>query len=152
MRIAVGCLVVLLALGSGRAAEDPAGHGAHPTQTVVLTKDDVRPARATMNKGDVLVFENHSFYPMGLTFTDPADLKERIRCGLLSPTAEDTRKAPWLLFSWRDGKLAATMPPGRFAGICSLSPGTYTFLTKIEGDVEAAPGGNLPNKGEIVVK
>ena len=59
----------------------------------------------------------------------------------------------WQLFAWSDGQLRAVVPPGRFASICSLDPGNYSFITRRVGAQAAGRGGGtLPEKGEIVVK
>jgi hypothetical protein len=149
-------IALLLGLGVGRARavqEDAVGHTKHPMHTVVLDNEDVRPSTTTMDKGDVIVFENHSTHPIKITFTEPADQREKIRCGLVKEKAGEKARAPWQLFAWENGKLAGTIPPGRFASVCSLQEGNYTFLTVREGvRVQAAGGGTLQDKGEIVVK
>jgi len=154
MRPVLACLVLSLAVGFAYAEqEEPESHAAHTTHTVLLTRQDVRPSTVDMSQGDVLEFENQSFYPITVTFTEPTDLRERIRCGLIGDKPASEPKAPWLLFAWSDGKLAATMPPGRFASICSFTPGTYRFTaTRAGGDFQGTSTGNLPVKGEVRVK
>ncbi len=105
-----------------------------------------------MGAGDTLVFENYSVRPMRITFTEQADLRERIRCGLVKQKeAEKAQAPPQQLFAWSDGKLVGTIPPGRFASVCSFREGPYTFVTARLG-VEARPagGGGLPAKGEVI--
>jgi hypothetical protein len=149
-------IALLLALGAGRthaAQEDAAGHSKHPMHTVVLDNEDVRPSTTTMDKGDVIVFENQSTHPIKITFTEPADQQEKIRCGLVREKPTEKARAPWQLFFWENGKLAGTIPPGRFASVCSLDEGHYTFLTVRQGvRVQAGGGGTLPEKAEIIVK
>ncbi len=147
-------LLLVFALGPARAEhEEVGGHAKHPMHAVVLDNQDIRPSNVTMEKGDVLVFENHSLQPIKVTFTEPADLKDRIRCELIREKAGAKALAPWQLFAWEDGKLAATIPPGRFASVCSLREGNYTFLaTPLNTKVRQPAGGGLPEKGQIVVK
>ena len=153
-----GLVLTGLALGLGVGAVPARGEdaGAHARQTphaIILEDLDVRPSTTTMGAGDTLVFENYSVHTMRITFTEPADLRERIRCGLVKQKEADKAQAPWQLFAWSDGKLVGTIPPGRFASVCSLREGTYTFVTARLG-VEARPGGGggLPAKGEVIVK
>ena len=147
-----------MALGLGVGAAPARGEdvGAHARQTphaVILGDLDVPPSTTTMGAGDTLVFENYSVHPVRITFTEPADLKERIRCGLVKQKEAEKARAPWQLFAWSDDKLVGTIPPGRFASVCSFREGTYTFVTARLG-VEARPagGGGLPPKGEVIVK
>ena len=65
-----------------------------------------------------------------------------------------THLAPWQLFAWETGKLTATIPPGRFASVCSLMAGTYVYTTSTVGVGAKQPGagGVLPEKAQIVVK
>ena len=151
-------VLTVLALGLGVRAvpargEDLRAHARQTPHTVILDNQDIRPSTTTMGAGDMLVFENYSVHPMRITFTEPADLKERIRCGLVKEKEAEKAQAPWQLFAWSDGKLVGTIPPGRFASVCSLREGTYTFVTARLG-VEARPagGGGLPAKGEVIVK
>jgi hypothetical protein len=107
-----------------------------------------------MAPSDALVFENHSVHPITVTFTEPADLPQKIRCGLIRKSANEKAQAPWQLFMWKDGKLAATIPPGRFASVCSLQQGSYAFVASREG-LAVRPegsGGGLPEKGQITVR
>ena len=156
------CLVlsILLALGASPARadhhdqEEVTAHSKHAMRTVVLDNVDIRPSTLNMERGDSLVFENHSTSPITVTFTEPADIVEKIRCGLVRAKASEEAKAPWQLFVWQDGKLTATIPPGRFASVCSLLAGTYVYTTSTVGVGAKQPsaGGLLPEKAQIVVK
>lgn len=153
--VLVGWLVLALGLGVARAESEPLeAHSHRPMKTVVLDNERIVPSTLDMGTGDVLVFENHSLRPMRLTFTAPEDLQEKIRCGLLRHGPDDEARAPWLLFAWDDGQLTATIPPGRFASICSLQKGSYTFLTASIGiePRQTGSGGGTPEKGQIVVR
>ena len=153
-----GLVLTGLALGLGVGAVPARGEdvGAHARQTphaIILENLDVRPSTTTMGAGDTLVFENYSVDPIRITFTEPADLRERIRCGLVKQTEAEKAHAPWQLFAWSDGKLVATIPPGRFASVCSFREGTYTFVTaRVGAEARPAGGGGLPPKGEVIVK
>jgi plastocyanin len=148
-------LALLLALGTvpALADEDIADHAKHDTHTVTLDGNDVRPSTTTMSHGDVIAFANYSTHPVTVTFTDPPDLKSKIRCGLVKSTAP-APSDPWATFSWQDGKLVGNVPPGRFASVCALDPGSYSFTAEILGTQTRSPSqsGVLPAKGQIVVK
>lgn len=150
-------LVLAVAATRARAAhdeEDVTAHSKHAMRTVVLDNTDVRPSTLNMERGDALVFENHSQHPVTVTFTEPADIVEKIRCGLIRTKESEQPKVPWQLFVLQNGKLTATLPPGRFASVCSLMAGTYTYTaTPVSAGVkQTESGGLLPNKAEIVVK
>jgi hypothetical protein len=154
------CLVlsVLLALGVSPAradhheGEEVTAHSKHVMRAVVLDNVDIRPSTLTMERGESLVFENHSINPITVTFTEPADVVEKIRCGLVRAKPSDESKAPWQLFAWQDGKLTATIPPGRFASVCSFMAGTYVYTATPVSPGVKVPGGALPEKAQIVVK
>ena len=147
-----------LALGLGvgvvsARSEDLGAHARETPHTVILDNQDVRPSTTTMGAGDALVFENYSGHSVRITFTEPADLKERIRCGLVKEKEAEKARAPWQLFAWSDGKLVGTIPPGRFASVCSFREGTYTFVTEpLSVEARPAGGGGLPAKGQVIVK
>jgi hypothetical protein len=145
-------LLGLLALASA-ADETPATHAAHPTRTIVLDQDSIRPDRLTLKPSELLVFENHSLHPTTVTFMQPKDVREKIRCRLLEPHGDEARAA-WMLFEWEEGRLRALIPPGRFASLCSLAPGTYTFTAARQGALRPGPpeAASLPAKGVIVVE
>jgi hypothetical protein len=153
-RFAVGLvLIVGMTIGPvGATEEDTGAHAKGTLRTIILDTEVVRPSSTTLGTNESLVFENHSTQPMVVTFTEPADLKERIRCGLVRAKASDPERAPWALFSWEDGKMKGVIPPGRFASVCSLAAGHYTFLVARQSPGAKAPSGVLPEKGEIVVK
>jgi plastocyanin len=146
---------LLIAAGMPALAEhEGAGeHAKHETHTITLDGIDVRPSAVTMDHGDVVGFENYSTNPVQVTFTDPADLQSKIRCGLVHAKAGGPDE-PWSLFTWKDGKLTADIPPGRFASVCTLEPGTYSYTATIVGGraLGGASPGTLSPKGQIVVK
>jgi len=155
------CLVLSLVLAlavtrarAGHDEEDVTAHSKHTLRTVALDNTDIRPSTLNMERGDALVFENHSINPIRVTFIDPPNMVEKIRCGLIRAKANEEPKAPWQLFVWEDAKLTATLPPGRFASVCSLMAGTYTYTaTPVTAGAKLPDaGGLLPEKAQIVVK
>jgi len=147
-------LALVVAPGVTSAVEEPIdAHTQHPLKSVIIDNDRIEPSSLDMGTGDAVVFENHSTRPIAVNFIEPADLRDRIRCGLIRQEAKERSRAPWQLFSWNDGKLSATIPPGRFADVCSLKPGTYAFtVAPLGAGVNPASGGKLPEKGQITVK
>ena len=149
-------LALLLALASAPALaehEDGKAHDHGPKKTIVLDNHDIRPSALEMNHGDVLAFENHSTHPMRLTFTDPKDLIDKIRCSAIRNAKDKgTPSAPWALFMWNDGKLSADVPPGQFASVCSLAAGHYAFSATSIGTHPGTQSGVLSEKGTINVK
>src|SRR2546425_10144756 len=152
--VLVMLILLLLAPGISRSAEEPVGaHTQHTPKSIIIDNERIEPSSLDMAAEDALVFENHSTRPITVNFIEPADLRDRIRCGLIRPGAKTKSRVPWQLFSWSDGKLAATIPSGRFASVCSLQQGTYTFIvTPLGPGVNPASGGKLPEKGQITVK
>jgi plastocyanin len=150
-------IVFALLIAAGMPAraehEGPGEHAKHATHTITLDGIDVRPSAVTMDHGDVVGFENYSTHPVQVTFTDPADLQSKIRCGLVHGTA-GAPPEPWSVFTWKNGKLTGNIPPGRFASVCSLEPGTYSYTATIISSGARGGGtpGTLEPKGQIVVK
>jgi len=155
-RPAAALVILFLALapGAARAAGEPVGaHTEHQPKSITIDNERIQPSSLDMTADSALVFENHSTRPITINFIEPADLRERIHCGLIRQGAKEKSRVPWQLFSWNDGKLAATIPPGRFASVCSLKQGTYAFtVTPLGPGVSPASGGTLPEKGQITVK
>jgi hypothetical protein len=122
--------------------------------TIVIRNDDlITPSALTMNRGDVLEFENDSGQFVKVVFMDPDDQTDKIRCSLIDHTTARPYQEPWLLFDWGAGRrLTATMPPGRFASACSLVPGRYTFVaTRVSRDPRGSQD-SLGTKGIITVQ
>ena len=151
-------LILLPALASGPALaehEGPDKHSHGATKTIVLDTTDIRPAALEMQHGDVISFINYSTDPIHLEFTEPKGMADKIRCGLVRDAkAKGSPSAPWALFTWNDGNLAADVPPGQFASVCSLEPGHYAYTAQRVGHAAGAgnPSGVLPAKGQIEVK
>ena len=136
------------------ADESPGAHAHGATKTVVLEDDDVRPASLEMRQGDVISFINYATSPIHVEFTEPKGIADKIRCGLVRDAkAKGSPAAPWALFTWGpDGKLAADVPPGQFASMCSFAPGHYAYTTEQIGHSGGDDSGVLPAKGQIDVK
>lgn len=139
---------ILLALATAAvAAEGP--HASHPQRTIIVDNERVQPSALTMKADEVLVFENHSLHPIRITFTDPAKSAEMVRCGLLTEAAD--KRPPWGLFDASDGKLTGVVPPGRFASLCALQPGSYAFTAERQG-AQGHADEELPTKGQVKVE
>ena len=138
---AAAVLALVLWPRSVPAVEEPLGaHTQHAPKTILIDNDHLEPSSVDMSAQDAVLFEK------------PADLRDRIRCGLIHESAKERTRAPWQLFSWQDGKLTATIPPGRFASLCSLQGGSYSFVIARLGPGVNPAGGKLPDKGQITVK
>ena len=146
--------LVLATASLAVAAETTAEHERENVQTITLDTADLRPETLTMSKDDRISFVNSSTQPFHVTFVEPKDIAQHIRCGLVRPNDKTQPSAPWALFVWRDGRLEADIPPGQFASVCSLEPGTYAFTAERIG--HRTPSGDtattLPLKGQIEVK
>src|SRR5262245_28700971 len=129
-------LALLVAVGVGSAVaehEERDAHAKGTTRTVTLDGAEIRPSTTTMDHGDVLSFVNYSTHPIRVTFTEPGDLEKKIRCGLVQGREKGAPSAPWAVFTWQGKSLVGNVPPGQFASVCSLDPGTYAFTTEIVG-------------------
>jgi len=133
-----------------RAAEDASSHADHPHKTVIVGKTGTLPSDLTMDKDDVLVFENYTSGAVTITFTEPADQTDKIHCGLVRP-AGSRNAPPWAKFAFDARKrLTATLPPGQFASLCSLAPGNYVYETS--QPFGGYTGNRQPNKSTITVQ
>jgi hypothetical protein len=151
--IAVMMLAGAVTWGIAWASEDVDGRAGSPRKIVMQNDDRITPSALTMNRTDVLEFENDSGQFMRLVFVEPPDQAEKIRCYLTDHTIARPDQMPWLLFDWGPGRrLTATIPPGKFASACSLAPGQYAFVTKrVSRDARAVPD-SLGTKGTIAVQ
>jgi hypothetical protein len=145
-------LLVRPAVGA-EEQETTAAHARHPQTVFVLDNERLQPSSATMERDGVLVFENHSLHPMFVRFVEPGDAAQRIHCHFIKKSEREAQ-APWLLFAANDGKLTATIPPGRFASLCAFAPGTYAFVAEPARVTSgsAGRGGSLGEKGQITVR
>jgi hypothetical protein len=156
IRLLLTLLPLLAASPALAEHEGPEAHARGTTKTIVFDSADIRPEEVKLGRGEVLSFINHSTHPMQVTFIEPADLAKRVRCGLVRDAkAKGDPAAPWALFAFGDdGKLAARVPPGQFASVCSFEPGHYTFTAETIGHQTQSAGasGVLPRKGQIDVE
>lgn len=140
-------------VGTAEADEDSwIDHANKPHKTIIIGKTVILPSKTIMQKGDVVEFKNMWSGVLTVTFTVPQDVTSKIHCGLISGKPDPEAKTPpWDLFEPNAEGLAASIPPGRFASLCSLDPGEYSFIVEemtFAGDEE----GVLPNKGTISVQ
>jgi hypothetical protein len=149
-------IAVALALPLGSARADEEGLESHTRtapRTIVLDNRQIQPASLDMTAADAIDFENHATQAMIVTFTDPPDMQDKIRCHLIRRTAAEKGRAAWQLFAWTNDRLSATIPPGRFASVCSLTPGSYAYTVTRQGvGARQSTSGVLPQKGQITVR
>lgn len=134
------------------AAEEPTAHATNQ-RTVILGATAILPSSLEMTKDESVAFDNYALYPLSVTFIEPAEGQaERIRCELVTSKPGQKPKMPWGVFGWNSRKqLEGQIAPGRFASLCSLAPGDYTYLVKRIGG--ASPGASTADqKGTIRVK
>ncbi len=148
-------VVVMLAMVvvSGIASASGNVGGGARRQVVMRDDDLISPSALTMSRNEVLEFENESGEFMRLTFVEPQDQIDKIRCYPIDHTIARPDRIPWMLFDWDPGqRLTATIPPGKFASACSLAPGQYAFVaTRVSRDLRGADHA-LGTKGTITVQ
>ena len=151
--IAVMMLAVTVTSGIASASEDVDGRVATARKIVMRNDDLISPSALTMNRGDVLEFENDSGQFMRLVFVEPEDQREKVRCHLVDRTIARPDQTPRLVLDWGAGqRLTAIIPPGRFASACSLAPGQYAFVARrVSRDPRGAED-SLGTKGTITVQ
>ena len=151
LRSALG-LLLLLATTPALAAEDADSHAAAPRRTVTIGRDRLHPPDLKMTAADVLEFQNFTGRAQTVRFIEPEDQVDKIRCGLLG---KDSAHRATVLFSWDyKRRLSATILPGQFATVCSLAPGSYSYLIEAAGSARAGTGAGhkLAPKGTITVE
>jgi hypothetical protein len=127
MTIRLAFMLLALTVTVTRAAETLDSHSGAPHKVVTIRGDGAQPQDLALAKGDVLVFENYAQTPMTITFTEPESQADMIHCGLVRPSKSANAPA-WALFRFdQRNRLTATLPPGQFASVCSLAPGSYTY-------------------------
>src|SRR5439155_646847 len=91
---AAAVLALVLWPRSVPAVEEPLGaHTQHAPKTILIDNDHLEPSSVDMSAQDAVLFENHSTRPIAVTFTEPADLRDRIRCGLILGSGEERATA-----------------------------------------------------------
>jgi hypothetical protein len=154
--LALATALLVRPVGAAEKQETYDAHSRHAQTVIVLDNERIQPSNANVTRDGVLVFENQSVQPMLVRFVEPADAAQRVHCHFIKQAErrEMEEKAPWLLFSMADGKLGATIPPGRFASLCAFAPGTYAFTAEPArvSSGSAGRGGSLGEKGQITVR
>jgi hypothetical protein len=153
LTMSLGILCGLGLASTAHADEDAwIDHSKKPHKTIIIGKDAILPSKTTMSASDVVEFKNMWSGVLSVIFTEPKDVTAKIRCGLISGKPDPEAKVPpWDLFQANAEGLSASIPPGRFASLCSLAPGDYSFIVQDlyeTGDEE----GVLAEKGTITVK
>src|SRR2546425_5116884 len=153
-RVIVAMMLAAAVMSGIASASGDVEGSAGAARKVIMRDDDlITPRALTMNKDDVLEFENDSGQFMRLVFVEPHDQIDKIRCYPIDHTIARPDQTPWLLFDWGPGhRLTATMPPGTFASECSLAPGQYAFVaTRVSRDPRGAED-SLGTKVTITVQ
>src|SRR5262249_12456271 len=139
------------AMVSGSASGD-AGDKAAASRKIVVRDDLVSPSALTMSRNETLELENASGQFMRLTFVEPRDQADKIRCYPIDHTIVRPGQTRPMLFEWGPGqRLTATIPPGKAVSACALLPGRYVFVTtRLSGAVRVDDW--LGTKGTITVQ
>jgi len=142
-------LLTLLHLSVSAPGAEEMDHSEGTIRQVILGRAAILPDDLTIAAKDVLEFQNMSAETLTVTFTEPADVLSKVRCHL--PRTKGDAAPPWALFTVEGGKLVGTLPPGRFASLCSLAPGDYAYTVQrlAVAGTGTAP---LPRKGQVHVK
>jgi hypothetical protein len=145
--------IVIATTASITIANGPRGDASVARTITIIDGDVIRPSTLSMHAGDVLEFTNYSAEPMLLSFTEPRDAIDRIRCPVVHEKAPSGARDPLRLDV--DGsrpRLSTTIPPGRSASSCSLEPGHYGFVMRRVSRDFRAPEDSLGTKGVITVE
>ena len=121
-KIIVAAMVAMAAvMRSAPASADVEAGVAARRKIVIRDEDLIRPAVLTMNRGDVLEFQNETGQFMRVVFMEPRDQADKIRCSPVDHTTAALGRRPGMLFDWGAGsRLTATIAPGLSASACSL--------------------------------
>jgi len=154
MTRSLAVVTMLLVAHLGLAAEAAHDHLDVPHKTVALGKDRILPDNLTMSSSDALVFENFSPAVLTIRFIEPENQIEKIRCPLaIGKIVQQGGELAFFRFDYKK-RLIATVAPGRFASVCSLAPGQYSYTVEPSRTTKAGPsaGQRLSNKGTITVQ
>jgi hypothetical protein len=145
--------IVVLTTASITTANGPRADASAARTITIIDGDVILPSTLSMGTGDVLEFTNYSAEPMLLSFTEPRDAIDKIRCPVVHDEAPSGTPDPLLLdVDASRSRLSTIIPPGRSASSCSLEPGHYGFLMRrVSRDVRA-PEDSLGTKGVITVE
>ena len=154
-RTVIVLMMLAAAVASGMASASEELEGRVRTARKIVMHDDdlISPSALTMNRDDVLEFENDSGKFMRLVFVEPEDQREKVRCHLVNRTSARPDETPRLVLDWDAGKrLTTIIPPGRFASVCSLAPGRYAFVARRVSRDPRGGEDSLGTKGTITVQ
>jgi len=152
-KLALLAAIVITTTASITTANDLRGATSVPRGIAIIDGDVVLPSTLSMRTGDVLEFTNYSAEPMLLSFIEPRDTIDRIRCPVAHDEAPSGAPDPlWLDVDGSRPRLSTIIPPGRSASSCSLDPGHYGFLLRRVSRDFRAPDDSLGTKGVITVE
>jgi hypothetical protein len=146
-------LAAAVTSGMASASDEMEGRGRSARKIVMHDDELISPSALTMNRDDVLEFENDSGQLMRLVFVEPEDQREKVRCHLVNRTSARLDETPRLVLDWDAGKrLTTIIPPGTFASVCSLAPGRYAFVARRVSRDPRGGEDSLGTKGTITVE
>jgi len=146
-------LAAAMTSGMASASDEMEGRGRSARKIVMHDDELISPSALTMNRDDVLEFENDSGQLMRLVFVEPEDQREKVRCHLVNRTSARPDETPRLVLDWDAGtRLTTIIPPGRFASVCSLAPGRYAFVARRVSRDPRGGEDSLGTKGTITVE
>ena len=154
--VALGLLATAAMVGcaaqTGSVRKDSSGPGA-TQKTIVLGATRIEPDNFTMAPSDTIGFMSTALDPLQLEFIQPSNQAGKINCRVADPKSVKPGETPWATFSANgEGHFVASIPPGQFPSICTLAPGSYTYVVH---QMSANPG-NAENRlgleGSITVR
>jgi len=146
-------LAAAMTSGMASASDEMEGRGRSARKIVMHDDELISPSALTMNRDDVLEFENDSGQLMRLVFVEPEDQREKVRCHLVNRTSARPDETPRVVLDWDAGtRLTTIIPPGRFASVCSLAPGRYAFVARRVSRDPRGGEDSLGTKGTITVE
>jgi len=154
--VALGLLTMGAVVGctarTGSSVRDSGGPGA-AQKTIVLGVTRIEPDNFTVGSTDVIAFTSTASDPLQVEFIKPTSQAGKINCRVADPKSLKPGEMRWAAFSPNgEGHFAATVPPGRFPSVCTLAPGSYTYVVH---RLSANPGtseGRLGLEGNIRVR
>jgi hypothetical protein len=146
-------LTLALLAGCSQHTTSMPQSGTPPGKTITLGATRLDPDDLTMSHDETLSFVSTADHPMTIEFTQPKDQAGRIKCRVADPKLLKGGQAPWATFRMNsEGHLTADVPGGLFPSVCSLAPGSYTYIVKMmDPGLREAPG-RLGQQGTITVK
>jgi hypothetical protein len=147
---------LVLGVGIAWAAENPSRDAGRLHIITVIDPGLVFPASLKMGQGERVEFANYYSEAIRLVFVEPNDSAEKVRCSLPKKTdataGGDTVRGRADFTSDPSQHLTVTIPPGRYASACSLTPGRYAFVTQRVGRDPRAPLDMFGQKATISVE